>query len=86
MDLGDGFLGNDILGTYIKRDGVIYSFYRDDKWRNDPKLVGVIERLGSEANGQFSDLKVVEIPDDVNRSIEEYDGLEHISEVHRTWA
>ena len=31
--------------------------------------------------GEFS----VEIPDDVEWQIEEYDGTEHISEKHRTW-
>jgi hypothetical protein len=28
---------------------------------------------------------VVEIPDDVNWQVEEYDGMEHIAEKHRTW-
>jgi hypothetical protein len=30
-------------------------------------------------------LEIVEIPDDVEYTIEEYDGLEHIAEKHRTW-
>ena len=33
-----------------------------------------------------SDLKVVEIPDDVEWEIEEYDGNEWVSEVHRCWS
>jgi hypothetical protein len=36
-------------------------------------------------NGDFAELKVVEIPDDVQWQIEEYDGKEWIAEKHRTW-
>ena len=53
--------------------------------RNDPGLVQVVEELGDKANGDHAELKVVEIPDDVEYFIEEYDGLEHIAESHRTW-
>jgi len=53
--------------------------------RHDPVLVQVVEELGHKAWGSHAELKVVEIPDDVEYIIEEYDGLEHIAEVHRTW-
>jgi hypothetical protein len=53
--------------------------------RDDPVLVEIVERLRSEANGRYSDLKIVEIPDDVDWDIMEYDGMEHIAEKHRTW-
>jgi hypothetical protein len=53
--------------------------------RNDPILVQVVEELSDESSGYCSDLKVVEIPDDVDWEIEEYDGSEWISEKHRTW-
>lgn len=53
--------------------------------RNDPKLVECVEKLGEEANGVYAELKVVEIPDDVNWEIGEYDGLEWVEEVHRRW-
>ena len=53
--------------------------------RNDPKLVECVEKLGEEANGRYAELKVVEIPDDVNWKIGEYDGLEWVEEVHRRW-
>lgn len=55
------------------------------KLRSHPDLVEAIEMLGEAANTMVSKLKVVEIPDDVNWKIEEYDGFEHIAEVHRTW-
>ena len=53
--------------------------------RSDPKLVKCVETLGDKANGRFAELKVVEIPDDIAWYIDEYDGMETIEEVHRTW-
>lgn len=55
--------------------------------RDDPYLVQTIEELGSaEASGRHAELKVVEIPADVDWIIEEYDGAEWIAENHRTWS
>ena len=54
--------------------------------RHDPALVQVIEELGHQSWGSFAELVVVEIPDDVNWEIDEYDGMEHVAEVHRVWA
>ena len=53
--------------------------------RNDPRLVEIVERLGDAANGPYAKLRIVEIPDNVNWQIAEYDGYEHVEEVHRTW-
>ena len=58
---------------------------RGDILRNDSVLVEVVETLGDKASGKYSELEVVEIPDDVTDwRIEEYDGWEHIAE-GRTW-
>ena len=54
--------------------------------RDDPDLVAVVEELGDLANSRFSELKVVEIPDNVKWEVDESDGMEHIAEVHRIWA
>lgn len=54
--------------------------------RTDPLLIKVVEELGEEANGRYCKLKVVEIPDGTNFEIDEYDGLETIHEVHRSWS
>ena len=53
--------------------------------RNDPCLVEVVEKLGEKANGRFAELIVVEIPDGIEWDITEYDGLEKVEEVHRSW-
>lgn len=53
--------------------------------RDDPYLIKVVEELGEESFGLCAELKIVEIPDDVDWEISEYDGMEHISEKHRTW-
>ncbi len=54
--------------------------------RTHPLLVRVVEELGAAANGRCAELAVVEIPDGVDYTIEEYDGQEHIAETHRTWS
>lgn len=55
--------------------------------RDDPDLVAVVEELGSDvASDAYGRLVVVDIPDGVQWQIEEYDGSEHVAEVHRTWS
>lgn len=53
--------------------------------RDDPDLVRVVEELGKDACSWAADLKIVEVPDDVNWEIAEYDGAEWVAECHRTW-
>lgn len=54
--------------------------------RTNPELIAAIKRLGSEvASGCFAELKIIEIPDDVEWDIEQYDGLEWVAEAHRIW-
>ncbi len=48
-------------------------------------LVRAVQELGEKADGSFARLKIVEIPDDVEWTIEEYDGSEWVAENHRTW-
>lgn len=62
------------------------TLYPRDIKRDDPALVQVVEEMGEAANDRFSSLKVVEIPDDVEWEIDEYDGYEHVAEKHRTWS
>lgn len=60
-----------------------YSFTED---RSDSDLITVVEELGIEANSWAAELAIVDIPDDVEWTVEEYDGLEWVAEVHRTWS
>ena len=60
----------------------IYDFELD---RTDPVLIQIVETLGAEANEHFAKLRIIEIPDDVEWEITEYDGSELVEEVHRKW-
>ena len=73
----------DASRSWVYSDGNIFEDY--DIPRNDPALVRVVEEMGEAASDRYSLLKVIEIPDNVEWQIEEYDGMEHVAEVHRTW-
>jgi hypothetical protein len=53
--------------------------------RNDPLIVRVVEELGKKANGWAADLQIVEIPDDIDYEIDDYDGVESVHEKYRSW-
>jgi hypothetical protein len=77
-------LSKEALAFYNERAGTAIK-YEDDIKRNDPILIQIVEELGEAANGSYARLKAVEIPDDVEWTIKEYDGDEWIAEKHRTW-
>ena len=53
----------------------------DDDWdRTCPILIAAVENAN-----YCGDLCIVNVPDEVHWYIEEYDGLEYVAEVHRTW-
>lgn len=55
--------------------------------RDNKLLIQCIEELGSDvASGSCAKLKIVEIPDDVDFVIDEYDGSETIHEKHHSWS
>lgn len=64
----------------------------DPKWygreipRDDPYLVKIVKDMGMAANGVHANLKIVEVPADVEWEIAEYDGNEWVAEKHRTWS
>ena len=62
-----------------------HSLSSRDYERHDPLLVQVVEELGKEANGPCASLKIVEVPDNVEWEIDDYDGQEHIAQKHATW-
>ena len=81
-DAGDGYMVGHIEDVLYK-DGNVYIY--DDGNRTDSDLIVVVESLGEKASGHLGKLKIVEIPDGIDWSIDEYDGIEHIAENHRTW-
>ena len=76
-------------GEQIKEDWKSFDadyFYYNDIERTDLDLIKVVETLGeSISSGSCAKLKVVEIPDDIEYEIDEYDGIESIHETHRSW-
>lgn len=69
--------------TLITQDGREITDY--DIPRDDPDLVVAVEILKEKSFGEFAELLIVEIPNDVEWCIEEYDGREWIAERHRVW-
>lgn len=54
--------------------------------RTNSKLIELMETKGSAwCSGNLAELKIVEIPDNVDWIITDYDGVEQIEEVHRIW-
>lgn len=70
-------------GDYSATYGLIYVDYQIP--RDDEVLIKVVEELGELANGDYTELAIFEIPEDVKWHIDDYDGREWIAEDHRTW-
>lgn len=79
---------NDIYHKYKDKASLSQRYW--DGWtrenRTHPLVIRVVEELGNIANGPCAELKVVEIPDGTDYTVEEYDGREHIAEKHETWS
>lgn len=72
------------MQEYCQRKGIEH-VNRWDIPRDDSTLVELVETMPN-ASGKYSRLKVVDVPDDVDWVVEEYDGLEWVAEQHRTWS
>ena len=76
---------------YDDGSGVVDSFIGpvapidDDSFRAAEGVVEAVKELGSDANGDHASLEIVEVPEGVDWTIEEYDGAEWVAEEHRTW-
>jgi len=62
-----------------------HSLYYYDISRDDPALVQTVEELGDAADDNYAQLRIADVPDDVEWYIDEYDGIETVREQHRTW-
>jgi len=77
-------LSDEAFKLYKEYGGTAVKSYVID--RTDPILLKVIDELGSErCSDILSELRVIEVPDDVSWHIAEYDGYEHVAEDHRIW-
>lgn len=85
-----------VMFTFTKDHGESFSkwpvkegddyFYDHYLQRNDPLLVQTVEYLGADvASGHLAELRIVEIPDDIEWHISDYDGIESVHENHRSW-
>jgi len=77
------YLSGQLYDNNYNNVSYVYSFNED---RTHPDLIKVIQELGDDANGSHAKLKIVEIPDNVKYKITEYDGIEIVDEVHRSWS
>lgn len=85
-DSGSSFLGTEYYTAGHLGDNDFYlakhEHYSD---RADRHLIEVLEELGEEADDWASDIVIVEVPDEVQWFISEWDGMEHVAECHRKW-
>jgi hypothetical protein len=64
-----------------------FNAYLNDIPRDDPQLVSLLREWGSKrVSGEYACLYIVEIPNDVEWEIDEYDGMESVEEKHRSWS
>jgi len=82
----DGWFGK--MGNSLGGRRYYYCEHQDDKeFRCDPRLVQVVERHGSAADGDFAKLVIVDVPFDTVDGwyIHYYDGMETIEQDHMSW-
>ncbi len=53
--------------------------------RTDSNLIRCVEIWVAKSEWYIASLRVVEIPDNIDWEIDDYDGVETIREVHRSW-
>ena len=75
------------FGKHVGKDGLDWSkaLYLNDRNREDPVLVEVVEELGHDADGRYAHLVVVDIPDGMDYVIDEYDGIETLHQRVQEW-
>lgn len=80
---------SEIAEEKLKKMGFDPIWIFDDENTNcraDPRLIKVIEELGEKANGEGANIKIVEIPDNIEWILQDDDrGHEWIAEKHKIW-
>ncbi|MFA5724547.1 MAG: hypothetical protein WC979_09915 [Candidatus Pacearchaeota archaeon] len=80
-----GFFSHHYICGILYDKEFIYSIERDSELRSHSDLIFVVEKLKDKASGDYAELKIVEIPKDTDYTISDYDGMESVEEVHRSW-
>ena len=72
---------------YNKKQNLLYSdeSRHKEEMRTNTTLVKVIEELGEKANGWAAKLRVIDLPEGIEYEIDDYDGIETVRELHRSW-
>jgi len=73
------------FGKYPKSFDENERFYDSTIERTDPILIKVIEELGDKASDDSANIKIIDIPDDIEWEIDECDGFEWVYEKRRRW-
>lgn len=76
------------VALYAKRKGLDFDYCNlrlDSSYREDPTLIEIVEELGPKASGKYGNLKVVEIPADMEYVVDDYDGLETLHKKVQEW-
>ena len=73
---GYGYLSNEDFN--IKDD----NYYA---YRTNQDLIKAIEKAGNKASGELAEVVIIEIPDGIEYEINDYDGIETVHEIHRSW-
>lgn len=84
-DAGDGY-ETDPLSTALYKDGFAYVENINMEDRSSSELIALVEEMGKSADGDYAELAIIEIPDDVEWEISDYDGIETVEEKHRSWS
>ncbi len=63
-----------------------YGFLPDNIDRTSKKLIKAIEKIGlKESSGEYAKLSIIEIPDNIDWFISNFDGMESVHENHEVW-
>jgi len=81
----EGFFEHPYYKGILYHNEFVYFIEDCSEIRSNEDLIKVVEKLKEKASGKLSELIIVEIPEDVDYEIDDYDGMETIHEEHRSW-
>ena len=74
------------IGDFIENETFGINSDNEFMYRSHKDFIDTLEAIGLENASYYQNkLKIVEIPDDIEWTIQNEDGIEWIAEKHRTW-